>query len=925
MNVQDYGRTVRYRVLGPLGVTAHGADLPLGGRQQRLVLALLIAANGRAVATGRLIDDVWGEDPPPTARKALQVHVHHLREQVGDTLSTETNGYSLQTNGAVDALEFERVHAEAVELLESDPGRASALLGDALGLWNGPAYGDLSGELALTPEIVRLENLRALTLGDRIDADLALGRHRALIGELEGLTHEYPLQERFRAQQMTALYRAGRHVEALRSYERFRRHLADEMGLGPSVDLQNLEASILAGDESLKGPEAGDAAPMAVRGYELREVVAHEKSSETYRAYQRSVGREVAIRILGPEIADDPTFIADFVADTKAVAALEHPHICFVFDTWREPGHAYQVSRWLGGGSLSDALASGPLSMPSTLRMLDEVGGALGHAHRQGVIHGRLRPGNILFDDTGHAYLSDFAVGSSNGCDAADDRVDLAALSHLALTGRPPRRVNGMLEADLADTDLASGVRSAFEVAFSTDGYSRPEHFTRALRQTSGLDVTAPAVETVPLEEVRNPYKGLQSFQESDAADFFGRDDLIERISAELGRNRLVAVVGPSGSGKSSAVKAGLLPRLRTRTRGPLTLISEMYPGAYPFEELEDSLLRVGVDRTSILSELLGDERGLARVLKQILPSDDAELVLVIDQFEELFSMVSSEETRQLFLDSLMAATSDPRSRLSVVLTMRADFFDRPLGYPRFGEVFEAALIPVRVPNDEQLAMAISQPAHSVGVDFEEGLIGQIVQDVGGQPGSLPLLQYALTELFDERDSATITLATYQRGGGVFGALGRRAEALYDDLSAPGKQAIRQALLRMVTVDEGTDDLRRRVRRSELHGENVDDGALTEALQLYGAHRLLTFDLDPVTSGPTVEVAHEALIRAAACGTSSRALNSVTRSQMISPSTRAEPSVTSRNSQRQLATPCESGTSIRTRGRRSRAVQLDAT
>ena len=861
MNKKNYGSSVRFQVLGPVRLTAHAAELPLGGRQQRLVLALLIAANGRTVSTGALIDDVWGEEPPPSARKALQGYVHHLRGQVGDALSTETNGYSLHTDGDVDAVEFEQLRNDAVDLLELDPSQASDVLGRALALWTGPAYTDLATELALVPEIARLEDLRALALGDRIEANLRLGGHASLIGELAGLTYEYPLQERFRAQQMTALFRSGRHVEALRAYERFRRYLKDEMGLEPSAELQLLESQILEGDEALKSPEPSTATPNAVRGYELREVVASGPFGETCRAYQRSVGREVAVRVLNSGVADDPRFIADFLTDTKAIAALEHPNICFVFDTWREPGHAYQVSRWLGGGSLADALVGGPLTMTATLRMLDEIGGALTHAHREGVVHGRIGPTNVLFDDSGHAYLSDFAVGSARPRSEEQDRIDLAALTHLALSGRKPRDVGGVLESDFDDTEMSQIMGSVFEVAFSGDGYARPEHFVRALRQATGMDVSAPMGDFTPLTDVRNPYKGLQAFQETDADDFFGRDELIDGMLAELDKSRLLAVVGPSGSGKSSTVKAGLLPRLRSRSDGPIQLITEMYPGAYPFEELEDALLRVGVDRSSVLEELVGDERGLTRVLKHILPSDDAELVLVIDQFEELFSMVPAEQTRRLFLDSLVAATSDPKSRLHVVLTMRADFFDRPLGYPEFGALFEAGLVPVKVPSDDELALAISQPARSAGVEFEEGLIGQIVRDVAGQPGSLPLLQYALTELFDDRDSNTITLATYQRGGGVFGALGRRAEALYDELTEPGRLAIRQAFLRMVSVDEGSDDLRRRVRRSQLHGEDVDDAGLTEALQIYGAHRLLTFDLDPVTSGPTVEVAHEALLR----------------------------------------------------------------
>jgi len=259
---------MRVQVLGPLTVTIDGAALALGGRQQRLALALLIVADGRTVSTEQLIDGVWGEDVTATARKALQGYIHHLRSEIGESLKTESGGYSFEIGDEVDGSRFARMHHEARELVEIDPARASELLREALGMWNGPAYSDLRDEMALIPEVARLDNLRVTALGDRIDADLALGRHATLIGELEGLTYEYPFQERFRGQHMTALYRAGRQVDALRSYERMRRFLADETGLEPSAELQRLEGRILSRDESLLIAESDAlAATTAIRGY----------------------------------------------------------------------------------------------------------------------------------------------------------------------------------------------------------------------------------------------------------------------------------------------------------------------------------------------------------------------------------------------------------------------------------------------------------------------------------------------------------------------------------------------------------------------------------------------------------------------------------------------------------------------------------
>jgi DNA-binding SARP family transcriptional activator len=242
---------MHYRVLGPVRVEQDGEGLPLGGPQQRLLLSLLIAAEGRVVSSAQLIDAMWGDESPPTAKKIIQGYVSKLRSVIGIALVTDGGGYSLSTDGKVDSLEFERLCSDGKELLDVDPTAAASSFRAALALWDGSAYADLADELALRPDIARLENARIAVLGDRVEADLRCGAHRGLIGELEGLTQEYPFEDRFRAQHMLALHRAGRKVEALRSFERTRRFLAEEMGMDPSAELRQLEQKILSDDESL--------------------------------------------------------------------------------------------------------------------------------------------------------------------------------------------------------------------------------------------------------------------------------------------------------------------------------------------------------------------------------------------------------------------------------------------------------------------------------------------------------------------------------------------------------------------------------------------------------------------------------------------------------------------------------------------------
>jgi len=396
----------------------------------------------------------------------------------------------------------------------------------------------------------------------------------------------------------------------------------------------------------------------------------------------------------------------------------------------------------------------------------------------------------------------------------------------------------------------------------------------------TGVDITVKA-DTL-LADLLNPYQGLRPFQETDSAHFFGRDLLIQQLLSRLDSNdrpigslptRFLAVVGPSGSGKSSVVKAGLIPALR---QGAIAnsenwFIVEMTPGSHPLEELEAALLHVAVNPPpSLIEPLQKDERGLIRTVKRILPHDQenhrpSELLLLIDQFEELFTLVEDKAVRNHFLNSLVAAVSDPRSRLRIIITLRADFYDRPLQHPGLGELLRRYTELILPLNAIELEQAVSNPAQHVGVTPEPELVVAITADVNEQPGALPLLQYALTELFERRDGRTMTQSAYEKIGGVSGALSRRAEEIYQSLDQNGQEATRQLFFRLVTLGEGIEDTRRRVLRSELMALDAElsnlQSSISQVVDLYGRYRLLSFDRDPITRGAMIEVAHEALLR----------------------------------------------------------------
>ena len=206
----------------------------------------------------------------------------------------------------------------------------------------------------------------------------------------------------------------------------------------------------------------------------------------------------------------------------------------------------------------------------------------------------------------------------------------------------------------------------------------------------------APALAATGLIVATNPYKGLRAFQEADAGDFFGREALTRRLLARLGEQgeacRFLAVVGPSGSGKSSVVRAGLLPSLR---RGALAgsenwFFVDMLPGVHPLDELEIGLTRVSVNPGLNLGEQLRrDARGLLRAARMALPSDQDELLLVVDQFEEVFTLARDRQEARHFLDLLYTAATDPGSRVRVIVALRADFYDRPLMVPDFSTLLQ--------------------------------------------------------------------------------------------------------------------------------------------------------------------------------------------------------------------------------------------
>src|SRR4051794_6130102 len=265
---------MEFCILGPLDVRHESGHVSLGASKQRALVAILLLHANEVVSTDRLVDDLWGAKPPPTAASALQVYVSQLRKalepdrpkgEASSVLLTHPGGYLLRVEpGRLDAERFEHLFVEGSRArAAADAAVAARLLHEALDLWRGSALAEFTYEPFAQAEIARLEELRVSALEERIEVDLALGRHTVVMGELEALVRDHPLRERLRGQLMVALYRAGRQAEALEAYQAARRTLTEELGIVPGSELQRLEAAILRQDPTLDPPTQvpGEPAP----------------------------------------------------------------------------------------------------------------------------------------------------------------------------------------------------------------------------------------------------------------------------------------------------------------------------------------------------------------------------------------------------------------------------------------------------------------------------------------------------------------------------------------------------------------------------------------------------------------------------------------------------------------------------------------
>lgn len=365
------------------------------------------------------------------------------------------------------------------------------------------------------------------------------------------------------------------------------------------------------------------------------------------------------------------------------------------------------------------------------------------------------------------------------------------------------------------------------------------------------------------------PYKGLDFYDEADADLFAGREALtgllVEQVVAlakGTSQDRFLAVVGASGSGKSSLVRAGLVPTLRWNKASAAWQIQVLTPTAHPLESLASVLAQEGGPVsaiTTLMDDLAQDPRTLPVIAKQKVGTKPAaRLLLVVDQFEELFALCHSEPERAAFIANLLSASAERDGPVVVVLTLRADFYAHCAGYPRLRQALARHQQYIGAMDDEELRRAIEQAAERGGWDFEPGLVDLLLHDVGHEPGALPLLSHALLETWQRRRGRTMTMSGYASSRGVRGAIAETAEAVFADQFNRAQQAIaRRIFLRLTELGDEPSGAgtRRRASISELILRPEEADTTHAVLKALADARLIT------TSEDSAEVAHEALIR----------------------------------------------------------------
>ena len=825
-------------VLGALAVELDGQSLHVAGSHRRRLLALLASRPGRPVPVDAIVDALWGDDPPPTAAKTIQSHVMRLRrslaEMGSDVVETVSAGYRLNVDpAAVDAVRFEQWAAEGRRQLTHGHGASAAtVLAEALELWRGPAYVEFLDAAFAATEAVRLTELRLSAVEDLAEARLSIGAVADTVPELERLVAEEPGRERAWALLMRALYAAGRQQHALAAFQRARRLLIDEFGLEPGAELRALEHRVLdqdptllvAGERALPPPALRASTPFVGRADELAAL------RHAWELAVRGSGR-IAV-LLGPvdsgrsrlagELAAavvDAGGWVDYVSGADGFGSLLRSDsdgpllpgavVDAVTDRCRRGPLLLVVddAEWMPSPAVAalEALASAAEQLTVLLLLIADPSG--GGPAIQALRH---LPSTVT---STVSPLSDDAVGVIL---TNDGMTGDAVAAIVAVAGGLPgvARREAASWAERAASDRLQATTASALGAVAASDVARASVFDDVLQLVAARTRRNELVTSSWAG--RQPYRALASYGPEDADLFVGRERLVAELAARVLDRRLVAVVGASGSGKSSLVRAGLIPLVR----------SGRLPGTAPWRT---HMITPGRDPLATLDAV--DEL-----------DEPGPQLLVIDQFEEAFAGGAAEAFAGRLGDLVLDAALD----VHVVIVVRADQYAQLAKSRRLAELVDDAQVLVGPPSDDELRRIIEVPARRTGCAVEPTLVRLICDDVAGHD-ALPLVSAALAEVWERREGDTLRAERYLDVGGIAAAverLGARA------IEGAGTVGVRDVMLRLVEVTEDGEWVRRRVGADELPPE------LAPALDALVAARLV------VRGDDTVDVVHEVVFRA---------------------------------------------------------------
>jgi serine/threonine protein kinase len=652
-----------------------------------------------------------------------------------------------------------------------------------------------------------------------------------------------------------------------------------------------------------------------VNQFELIRELGRGGMGQVFLARDTRLARLVALKFLGLSSED---LTRRFLVEARATARCQHENIVVIYEADEWQGRPYMALEYLEGEPLAKSLESRRLPPSRAIEIVVQVVRALARAHELSIIHCDLKPDNIYVTTEGVVKVLDFGIarlftggkdgrapapadlagmgtteqqGISGtlpymapeqwGADAIDRRTDLWAVGIILwemLTGQhplgadvtPQRLWKAAATLDEPMPRIASAmpdVPSALEAIIDRCLAKRKEQrFASARELLEALEPLLPGRLGRRLEEGENPYPGMTAFQESDADRFFGRSRDVTHMIARMTDHPLLGVVAPSGVGKSSFIRAGVIPALRASDEAWEVFVTR--PGKSPLSSLATLLQPIAHtgaadlrgtmnEHEALLARLRAEPGYLGTLLRSRARQKRERILLFVDQFEELYTLCGDADERRAYTACLAGVADDPATPLRAVVSMRSDFLDRAAEDRVFMERLTRGLLFLPPVDRDGMREALVQPLAMVGCSFErEATVDDMLDSLAGAPGALPLLQFTASMLWDARDRGrrVLSAASYQEIGGVAGALASHADHVLAAMSPDRQKLARAVLLRLVTSD-GTRAL---VDVAELSGLASDPGEVRAVVDQLVHARLLV--VQTREEGPVVEIVHESLI-----------------------------------------------------------------